>query len=291
MKSARCHNTSFEACYGPRADPTPRERRRHPRYLISKPVLVVPVLPDLTPHWEGHVEGSSVNLGKGGLRFEISAQRELSAGSVLIGVECAVGAMHYAAAEVCYRQSGATGTAVGLRFSDGDKDWIRNENLTPTIDPATFRFRVKLPADVLAKWCCLGVMRPKLLDWVQVCPECQAIPTFRMGCRNCGSSRLASCRLIHHFACAHVGYVSDFERDGEIVCPKCRMRKLVVGTDFEYLTGPYRCLDCNCSSADLEQVAQCVACGLRFPGHQAQEIELIGYHVDRLDPLAFLDSC
>ncbi len=290
MKQAGLQSTTFETCDGSQTERPRPERRKHPRYPICRPVLAVPVMPDLTPDWESHAEGYSVDLSKGEMRFEIPPDRRLSSERILVGVECDAGKMAFAAADVRYRQDGTTGIAVGVQFSQGDRDWIREENLTPAVDPQSFRFATKLPDDVLAEWCYLGVMRPVLLDWVLVCPQCQAIPTFRTGCRNCGSSHLADCRLIHHFACAHVGYVTDFERDGEIVCPKCRTRKLVVGTDFEYLTGPYRCLDCNWSNAEVEQVSQCLACGLRFPAHQAHEIELIGYHVHRLDPLALLDS-
>jgi hypothetical protein len=179
---------------------------------------------------------------------------------------------------------------MGAQFSEGERDWIREENLMPALNRPDFRYSTKLPADVLAKWCHVGIMRPMLFDWILACPECQGLPTFRMGCPNCGSSRLGRSQLIHHFACAHVGFVPDFEGDGEIVCPKCRTRRLVVGTDFEYLGGPHRCIDCKWSGTELVQVAQCVACGLRFPSHEAHEMELIGYHVERLDPLALLNS-
>ena len=60
-----------------------------------------------------------------------------------------------------------------------------------------------------------------------------------------GSVKVTNERLIHHFACAHVAPVSDFEKGGELVCPKCRMRRMIVASDFEYANGPYRCADCH----------------------------------------------
>ena len=84
--------------------------------------------------------------------------------------------------------------------------------------------------------------------------------------------------------------VKEFDQGDELVCPKCRQRKLVIGADFEYLSGPYQCLDCNWSDTQLELVGQCQACELRFPIQQAVEEELIGYHVHRLDPLALVSK-
>src|SRR5262249_8047624 len=63
---------------------------------------------------------------------------------------------------------------------------------------------------------------------------------------------------------------------------------LIVASDFEYANGPFRCEDCHWSSTDLEQVAQCLRCDLRFPIYQAHEVELRGYRANRLDPLALL---
>ena len=127
-----------------------------------------------------------------------------------------------------------------------------------------------------------------MIDRVLLCPECGGLPTFRNGCPACGSARVNSPKMIHHFACAHIGHVEDFELAGELVCPKCRTRRMVMGTDFEYLQGPYVCLDCNRSDVALQSVGHCLSCGLRFPAHQAAEKELIAYHVNRLVPLDFI---
>ncbi len=44
--------------------------------------------------------------------------------------------------------------------------------------------------------------------------------------------------MIHHFACANVDFVDRFDQGNEIVCPKCRGRKMIIGADYEYLDGP-----------------------------------------------------
>jgi hypothetical protein len=177
---------------------------------------------------------------------------------------------------------------VGARFGGPAHEILRPENLTAVLDPRTMQFRTRYPQETLDNWVDLGILRRFVLDRVKLCPRCHSLPTFREGCRSCGSGRVVRERLIHHFACAHVGPVREFESEGELVCPKCRTRRLVVGVDYEYLQGPYHCLACQWTDTELEQVAHCLSCGFRFPGHQAFEQELVGYDANRLDVLALL---
>lgn len=150
-----------------------------------------------------------------------------------------------------------------------------DEFITPVFDPQTLKFGFGLSATVLRAWESDGSLRKVLLDRIQVCPRCRSLPTFRFGCAVCGSGCVTNDRMIHHFACAHVGSAADFDEDGELVCPKCRVRRLVVGADFEHLLGPYRCLDCDWSAAELDHVAHCLGCGYRFPATQAVIEDLV----------------
>ena len=265
------------------------EQRCHPRYILTRPLLVIPVLPNGEPDGEGRAEGFSVDMSLGGIGFEVGVTH-LPARLVAVGVETDSGELHFATAEVGRSTPSSIGVHVGAKFVPAASDLFSSENLTPKFDPATYQLRTPIAEETLDKWAALGTLQAAVIDWVQVCPECQSLPTFRHACRACGSARLVTCRLIHHFACAHVGYVVDYERDGELICPKCRTRRLVVGSDFEHLDGPYRCLDCDWSDVELESVGQCLKCGHRFPGHQALEKELLGYHANRLDPLALIGS-
>jgi hypothetical protein len=192
--------------------------------------------------------------------------------------------------EVCNRQQLEGRLRIGGRFAPPEEDLLRWENLLPTLQPSTYHFQTGLPSETLHKWVQIGVFQPFLADRQLLCPRCHALPTFRRGCRHCGSVHIANHQLIHHFACAHVGFTQDFYQGGVIICPKCRTHNLVVGADFEYLQGPYRCLDCNWSDTELETVGYCLACQWRFALHQAWEEELIGYHVNRLEPLALIGA-
>ena len=126
---------------------------------------------------------------------------------------------------------------------------------------------------------------PQLLDCLLACPDCGGLPTFRRGCRACSSTSVTRQRLLHHFACAHVGPQHEFEDQQQLVCPKCRTNRLVVGTDVEYLSSPYQCLDCDWSDVSLETIGRCMACGSEFTEAAAFEEEMVGYHVERLELL------
>ena len=121
-----------------------------------------------------------------------------------------------------------------------------------------------------------------LLDRVWLCPQCHAMPSFRPACPCCGSARVDRDSLMHHFACAYVGQVSEFRitTDGGLSCPKCCAQRLIVGTDCESLHGPHRCDDCNWSPQELEIIGHCLKCGLRFPAHQAHLEDLMAHHSD-----------
>jgi len=163
---------------------------------------------------------------------------------------------------------------------------LQSGYLIPIFDPLTMQHTVGISTSVLRSWEEDGTLEKVLLDRVQKCPDCHALPTFRFGCSSCGSGHVTNERLIHHFACAHAGPASEFEDQEDLACPKCRARNLVVGADFEYLNGPYTCLDCDWNSTELEHIGHCLKCGFRFPSHQAFVEELVGYHVNRMDVLA-----
>jgi hypothetical protein len=191
--------------------------------------------------------------------------------------------------EICHQRITSEGQLrLGGRFGGAAEDLLQPANLTPKFNSASFKFGPAFPEELLDRWCQTGVMTSELWDKVQLCPKCKALPTFRLGCGNCGSVRIVQDQLMHHFACAHVGLVTDFEVDSKLTCPKCRQKPLVVGSDYEYTSGLYRCQDCSWTAPGLEQIGQCHSCGLRFPGYQAIEQELKGYRALRLDPLALL---
>jgi CheY-like chemotaxis protein len=266
----------------------PNDRRIHPRYLLTRTLIAIPLLPDCQPVNAFQTEGITLDVSAEGIGFRIVGLDHLPTHRLVVGVETEDGQLHFATVDVKRSVPVPGGLQIGGQFSAVERDVLRPQNMLPHINHATHRYETGLPTATLYKWVELGICRPLLIDRILVCPDCRALPTLRRGCRACGSVRTANSQLIHHFPCAHVGMVKEFDQGEELVCPKCRQRKLVIGADFEYLSGPYQCLDCNWSDTQLELVGQCLACELRFPIQQAVEEELIGYYVHRLDPLALV---
>ena len=171
-------------------------------------------------------------------------------------------------------------------------DWLLTHDLPhglagPVLDLSQLKFVPSLPAHQIESARQRGELHEVLLDRVWVCPQCRAVPTFRPACPCCGSAGVERERMMHHFACAFVGPTSEFQLNAEgLACPKCCTQRLMVGTDCEFLDGPWRCGDCDWSPAELEIVGHCLKCGFRFPAQQAVLEDLVGHHVDRLAPLA-----
>jgi Zn finger protein HypA/HybF involved in hydrogenase expression len=249
----------------------------------------VPVLSAGAPDVKAILEGVSIDISRRGVGI-LTAHGKAPANDVVIGLEADDGTMHFASAHIRHARPVETGWTIGTEFVEPSQDLLRPANVALRLDPASFQFKTALRTDCLQQWAMAGVLRPRLVDWVQLCPHCEALPTFRYGCPGCGSAHIATSQLIHHFACAHVGLVVEFEQHDLIVCPKCRARNLVVGADFEYATGPYRCLDCGWSDGELMHIAQCLRCPFRFPAVDAIERELIEFYVHQLDPLALVAS-
>ena len=260
----------------------PQDRRLSPRYIVTKSIVVIPILPDQSPDGAFRGEGLTCDISDSGLAFEVVGLDRLPGRYMLVGIEGEDGVVYYSTVEVRNRQQQDGRVRIGARFVPDEKDLLRSSNLFPTLQPSNYHFAAGLSAETLRRWVQIGVLQPFSVGQQLLCPKCHALPTFRRGCRHCGSVHIAKCQSIHHFACAHVGFTQDFHDGEEIACPKCHMRDRAVDADYECLQGLYRCMDCNWSGTELETVGVCLACHWCFPLHQAWEEELIGYHVNRL---------
>ncbi len=164
-------------------------------------------------------------------------------------------------------------------------DWLLSHDLphgiaAPVLDLSQLKFVSSLPAHQIEVAQQRGELSEVLLDRVWVCPQCRALPSFRPACPCCGSAGVERDRMMHHFACAFVGPTSEFQlTDDGLSCPKCCTQRLMVGTDCEYLDGPWHCSDCDWSPAELEIVGHCLKCGFRFPAQQAALEDLVGHSV------------
>ncbi|MGI9429404.1 MAG: hypothetical protein ACR2NM_12150 [Bythopirellula sp.] len=262
------------------------ERRKEQRYALETAAVIIPIESDGRPGRE--IAAMTVDIGPHGLLVLAEEDSSSVPDTCVVGVECPDGVYRYTTVEWRYRRLALPAIRFGGRFLRRSDDPLHASRLSPKFDPQAMGFQTSMISCALQEWVARGILRPILVDRVKVCPQCEALPTFRDGCPQCGSAQTEASKVIHHFACAYVAPAEDFEGES-LTCPKCLAKKLVVGADFEYLSGPRRCLECDWNDAEPEMIGECLRCGHRFAGDEALEKEVFEYHVDRLDPLALID--
>ena len=278
----------------PTPDDTPlsgRDRRTMPRRSKSQPVAVIPVLLNGSPGELQWAEATTEDVSATGLGIVIPSNSPIQGRSVVIGAESPNGGRAFATMEIVSQKTDGDMLRIGGRWVIGSaEDVLVPEKLRPRVDPRTLTFVYGWSEETLQEWSRLGVIRQYLVDRVLLCNRCGSIPSWRNGCHVCGSGRIHRDRLVHHFACAHVGRASDFETAAGLQCPKCRTANLIVGSDYEFIEGPVECYDCGAKGGQPTMAAMCHRCHRRFSTDEAEERLLYAYHVERLDPLAFYAS-
>lgn len=273
---------------------TPQVGNAHPHTVGRQPevrrtcalaTVAWPVLPDgrlasAVPTSSGYIR----ELGQHSIIVELDQADR--AGAFCLGVEVADGTRQFAGISEQQREACTTGVRITGSLQGIGEQILREESRMPQLDLDSFRYRLPFDESVYESWCDAGILKREVLDRVLACPKCDAVTTFRFACRQCGSGRLQHSMLAHHFACAFVAPLPEFERDDQLTCPNCRTPHLVAGTDFEYMPGENECGACGWTDRDLEQTGHCLNCDHRFPAHQAIEHELVGYDAQRLDVLA-----
>ncbi len=269
---------------------TGSNRRRHVRFMMSRPFLAIPMLPGGAPDREHMANAMSLDVSLGGLGLSLPRLEQIPSRNWIIGLEGGQGQYEFASAYLRRVTYEADALRIGVVFQSGDEDFFCDRNLVPDLDPGTKQLKTWISDTHLKQWVDLGVLRRDLITRVHVCPECYGTCAVGKGCSECGSPRFEHQDLIHHFACAHVGHASHFQQADHLCCPKCLKHDLVVGADFEVIKSRYDCPDCQHQGNQLIDVGHCLHCQLRFPLNLSPEREVQGYHVRRLDILALVDE-
>jgi diguanylate cyclase (GGDEF)-like protein len=109
-----------------------------------------------------------------------------------------------------------------------------------------------------------AILSRHLHDKIHICPSCDKYNiNFREVCPECGSPDIEVQEMIHHFACGHVGPVSQFQHGLRFICPKCRAELRHIGLDYEKPTETYLCRINGHIFSEPEVEAVCVACGAK----------------------------
>ena len=213
--------------------------------------------------------------------LRLSDRSPISRSNQVIGVNRPDGSLAYFGATIVHDSlEGNLRTIEAVRGGIAEQI-LEEEGRRPVLRERDFRFERSFSDAVYDSWEHAGILRRRVLDKVLVCPKCASLPTFRFGCQRCGSGDVKRAILVHHFACACVAPLDEFENKESLQCPKCQTKHLIAGTDFEYAPGLNHCRCCGWTAHELEQTGHCLNCDTRFPFHQAVEQEMVGYDVNR----------
>lgn len=85
------------------------------------------------------------------------------------------------------------------------------------------------------------------LNYVDVCPECQALSIERQ-------------HSLHCFVCGHVGLQDTFTKDRGLFCPNCLTRLRHIGSDYDRPMENYGCRSCKAFFVDAAVQVHCLSC-------------------------------
>ena len=106
-----------------------------------------------------------------------------------------------------------------------------------------------------------GAAERRIAHRLRACSRCAGIRIdYGEACVRCSSVDFAREPVIHHFACAAVEVASRFQRDGELVCPKCHERLRQIGQDYEKPADHCHCRSCGLIAPSARVVARCWSC-------------------------------
>lgn len=128
-----------------------------------------------------------------------------------------------------------------------------------------------------------GWLMSKVVEKIHLCPDCgSAHQNLRATCPKCSSVDLNEEDLVHHFQCAFIGPISDFEAnsggDG-LCCPKCDKKLRHIGNDYDKPSSIYSCNTCHHDFQQSEFKSLCVDCGADNEIHKLEEWDVKEYQL------------
>jgi hypothetical protein len=245
--------------------------------MAPLPVVVIPVDSDGMPILDQRCRGTATLQTSDRMAISLASRPEQPA--LVVGVGTEAGPLQYTGIDVRAVAVRGPGSVLVHGQVGGLADaLLQPKNLTPRFHFDSMTFTFGFSPRLLHRWEEAGVLRSVVIDRLLLCPRCHGLPTFRHGCRHCGSGRVT---LV---ASAGNGKARP---DAEV--------PLIVSLDHQTHSAPvvapeapsrfpaYHCQDCHRSDTDLAPVHQCLHCDCRFAAQEAFEMVLRGYCARRLD--------
>lgn len=108
-----------------------------------------------------------------------------------------------------------------------------------------------------------GLIWPDFYERVYLCNNCSSgYMSYREVCPHCNSANSKTEDLIHHFPCAYIGPISDFQNkiDNSLTCPKCNKTIRHIGIDYDKPSVIHHCNNCDQNYQDAFVKAKCMSC-------------------------------
>jgi len=108
-----------------------------------------------------------------------------------------------------------------------------------------------------------GLIWPDFHEKIYLCNNCSSgYLSYREVCPHCNSSNSKSEDLIHHFPCAYIGPISDYQNniDNSLTCPKCNKALRHIGIDYDKPSVVHHCNNCDQNYQDAFIKSKCMSC-------------------------------
>jgi hypothetical protein len=126
----------------------------------------------------------------------------------------------------------------------------------------------------------LGLLQGKSHDRLHICPKCEHYQlNFREVCPKCQLPLISREENFHHYACSYIAPESEFLKDRQLMCPKCKKALRHIGVDYDKPSISYNCQNCGHNFPEPVVNCLCINCGHVFFPRQARLIEVKEYQI------------
>lgn len=126
-----------------------------------------------------------------------------------------------------------------------------------------------------------GLLNAELSEKLPVCRSCES-PNLqlRRTCPSCRSIKLTKSLLLEHYPCGLVARQDAFINGSDLVCPKCKAKLHMVGSDYRDLSYMFVCQGCGAINRDLLHTLKCAVCDVEVSVDDEGEMPLYSYSLN-----------
>ena len=116
------------------------------------------------------------------------------------------------------------------------------------------------------------LLKKKLVDHFFCCSKCMSPHLkFAAKCPECGGANTKTEDFLHCFTCGYNAPEKEFLKDERLICPRCRSKLKLFGSDYDRPLETGICLDCNTAFIEADLNAECMVCGEKHSAEQLME--------------------